>query len=240
MENELMLLMDTIKFDCNNKIEIPEYIKRVKVDVGLSINAPHSKLWLDHDEDLLVFGFEPNSNAIEQIKRHIPYEIIWPHCLDPKMIGDRIHLINCALGNENKENVKLYITEGDVGCSSLYQPMQIKVKHSVDVKQFTLETFFKLFPFDQIPYIEYLKIDAQGSDFNILKGCGDYIQNIIYVTIECDVDHYHNVSNDLQSIIVYMQNYGFKYIKHQNTIDPTFVNTKFSDIAETIYICQIG
>ena len=41
----------------DGKISIPENIKHVKLDIGLSYSAPMSQYWLSHEEDLIVFGF---------------------------------------------------------------------------------------------------------------------------------------------------------------------------------------
>ena len=42
-------------------------IKRIKLDIGLSYNAPQSNNWLKHDDDVLVIGFEPNPECINSI-----------------------------------------------------------------------------------------------------------------------------------------------------------------------------
>ena len=53
----------------NDRIYIPNNIKKVKLDIGLSINAPHSYQWLKQEpDDLLVFGFEPNPESVSSIK----------------------------------------------------------------------------------------------------------------------------------------------------------------------------
>lgn len=51
----------------DGKIEIPNHIKHIKLDIGLSYSAPMSQYWLSHEKDLLVFGFEPNPACVESI-----------------------------------------------------------------------------------------------------------------------------------------------------------------------------
>ena len=53
-----LLKKSGIKF-INNKIKIPDWCKRIKIDIGLSENAPQTRVWLENQDDLLVFGFEP-------------------------------------------------------------------------------------------------------------------------------------------------------------------------------------
>ena len=52
----------------NNMVELPKGINRIKIDIGLSFNAPVSFEWLEKDPKLVVFGFEPNVENIKIIK----------------------------------------------------------------------------------------------------------------------------------------------------------------------------
>lgn len=223
----------------NGKLELPNFAKKVMLDVGLSINAPHSHLWLtENPNDLLVFGFEPNPDAVEQIKGLKPYENKWAYHIDPSLVGNKLIVINCALGNDVRM-VKLYVTEPDSGASSLYKP-RMKVKKLEHVPQFKLKDFFDLFPFDQVPFIDYIKIDSQGSDLNVLFGAETYLkERVVYVTCNPDCSTVTKKS-DLNSIINYMGSNGFFKIQHPNCVDPTFVNMKFLTESRITYICQIG
>ena len=90
-------------------------------------------------------------------------------------------------------------------------------------------------------YIDYIKIDAQGSDLNILKGAGDYLkERVVFVTAEPDGYQYNGAAEcNSDNITKYMLSQNFIKINHKNTIDPTFLNNKFTDIAKNIYISQI-
>lgn len=147
-----------------------------------------------------------------------------------------------ALGNvENKETRDFYVNENDVGTSSLYQPVSeilgpLKKKTTVDVV--SLKMFFDEFPWDKIDHIEYIKIDAQGEDLNILKGAGDYLkERVVYVTTEPGAYGYCGAEeNSRNNIANYMFKQGFNVVKHPNTVDPTFINKKFLDKKDDIYI----
>ena len=69
------LARKNIPLRSDGKIDIPSHIKHVKLDIGLSYNAPMSQYWLSHEDDLMVFGFEPNPACVTSIlqgaiKRH--------------------------------------------------------------------------------------------------------------------------------------------------------------------------
>ena len=59
----------------NEKIELPDNFTKVKIDIGLSHNAPNSEVWLNaNPNDLVVFGFEPNPKALSILKGELERE----------------------------------------------------------------------------------------------------------------------------------------------------------------------
>jgi FkbM family methyltransferase len=226
----------------NNKIKIPAHIKHIKLDIGLSYSAPHTQEWLLNEQDLMVFGFEPNPDSVASIKSPINTKKSQNHgdVLENKYINTSAFIIPIALGIEESKSVKFYVTSNDVGCSSLYKPMYHPVKECIEVPVFRLSQFFDLLP--EINYIEYIKIDTQGSDLNIIKSGGDYIrEKVVFVTLEpADGNEYsgadHNVTSEITK---YMSSIGFMKINHPNTSDPTYVNSKFIEESKNIYIRQI-
>ena len=55
--------------------QIPENIKHVNIDIGLSYNAPQSQVWLSNTPDLFVFGFEPNPDCYKILNKSINSQI---------------------------------------------------------------------------------------------------------------------------------------------------------------------
>ena len=65
------------------------------------------------------------------------------------------------------KEVDFYCTNKDSGTSSLYCPnsnLKDEIKEIVKVPVYSLKHFFDIFDWNRFPYIEYIKIDAQGSD----------------------------------------------------------------------------
>jgi len=229
--------------------KIPLNKKRIKIDIGLSYCAPHTQLWFENDninDDLYVFGFEPNIFNYETI---INKNIIKKHkyVIENKYIDiEHFCVINAALGNTDEiKEVDFYCTDNDPGTSSLYRPnnnLNDKIKTITKISLYSLKHFFDIFDWNRFPYIEYLKIDAQGSDFDILIGAGDYLKDrVIYITAEPECNQYDNSShNNFHNIKNYLENQNFIYINHPNTIDPTFINKNFLHLKDSIYINQCG
>ncbi len=227
---------------------IPENITHVKLDIGLSYSAPQSQQWFTHDDHTLaVFGFEPNPECTKLIlsennqKQHPNHG----DCLEHRFIKEgRFIIQKCALSNvSSPQTMNFYVSQNDCGTSSLYPNNQTilgKIKSVINVPVYSLKMFFDGFPWDRFDYIDYIKIDAQGSDLNILKGAEHYLQErVVFVTAEGDGHQYIGADKCTNNnIILYMQNQGFIHIKHPNTNDPTFINKKFQHLQSKIYISQ--
>lgn len=214
----------------DGKIEILSHIKHIKLDIGLSYSAPMSQYWLSHEDHLLVFGFEPNPTSVNSIlqgavKQHPSHG----DPLDKKYIGEKFFLIPCALGQSSNTVIKFFITKDDVGCSSIYLPKYLEVERVIEVPIFSLAAFFDLFPFDSHPVIDYIKIDAQGADLDIVKSAGHYLaERVIYLTIEAENINYVNTLNSELEIDRYMKSIGFVRFKSEYTGDPTYFNPRFT------------
>lgn len=224
------------RLDDEGKIHIPENTKHLKLDIGLSHMAPHSREWLGREADLTVFGFEPHPGNVENIKRTMPSHY------------RNFFLLPCALSS--REGVwPLFCTEGDAGCSSLYEPIEaglhLKVEKTVDVPVFRLDSLFDLWPWDKFPLVEYIKIDAQGSDLDILKSAGNYLQErVAIITAEAgnDDDQYRGTNNSEAVMDAFMTGLNFFRIReHQSPSyarDQTYVNEKFRHLLPQIFYLQ--
>lgn len=222
------------------KIEIKPEFKSVRLDVGLSVNAPQSQIWIEKDDSLFVFGFEPISKNIESI---LSGNSPWPVNLNPIYVDSRMKILKCALLDiDYEEEMEMFVTRKDPGCSSLLEPKSFEVSYKEKVRIFSLNSFLKFFPFEQIPYISHLKIDVQGSDFQVLQGADKFLSKIMAVTLEVDTHEYKNTQNSLPQIEDYLKKRGFLKIKKSllsqftlrmkgvyvksETDDPSFINVQ--------------
>ena len=64
----------------------------------------------------------------------------------------------------------------------------------------------------KIQYVDILKIDTEGYDFNVIKGLGEYIKNVKYIYFE---HHFHNMlikNYTLSNIHNYLEKNNFKKV----------------------------
>ena len=222
----------------NGKIVFPKNVTRVKIDVGLSVNAPQSQTWISEDPNLFVLGFEPLESNLDSIRNASSQ---WPIKLSPAFIGNHIALIKTALYSAHlDEGMLLHVTKDDPGCSSLLAPQTFDVLHSERVCVWTLNDVLDFFPFDRVPVIDHLKIDAQGADFEIIKGASRFLDKFFAITLEVDTTEYKETTNSQNDVERFMMKNGFikagrGVFAHLNylvkgyridveTDDPTYIN----------------
>jgi FkbM family methyltransferase len=227
-------------------LEIQSLVNHVKIDVGLSVNAPQSQNWLMNDDTLLVIGIEPLQSNISSIRKA---DTQWDTALDPVYLEDRMFILPIALSDEiDKNGLTFYVTKDDPGCSSLLKPKNFEILRTEKVPVYTLNALLNFFPFHIVPYIDHLKIDAQGSDLNILRGCGNYLKNIFAITVEMDTEEYEGTDNSIESVGAFLEIYGFERFKpglisniklllrgfriDVETDDPTFINKSAAHLSK--------
>ena len=220
---------------------IPSHIKNIKIDIGMGMWNIHSLDWLSKDKNMFLMCFEPNIDSRNSCTNYL------------NRINNAINannnayaIIPVALSNvETPTDMKFYSMLEDGGTSSLYEPVDPRlgpVKSHLTVPVYSLKHFFDVFPWDRFEYIEYIKIDAQGADFDIIKGAGDYLkEKVVFITAEPENAQYKDCNhNTAENMNEYLRSQGFIRIVHPNTSDPTFLNIKYNHLYDKIYIRQIS
>ena len=222
----------------NDYLVVPENMEYLKIDVGLSENAPQSQKWIASDSSTYVFGFEPITLSRKSIESGNSQ---WPTKLDPKFLGPRMAVVPCALFSSHiPGGMDFNVTEGDPGCSSLLTPITFGVAYKEHVEVWTLEDFVSLIDPGRFPLIDHLKIDVQGADFEVIKGIGSTFARFLTITVEIDTNGYFNTTNDYVQIYKYMHRRGFYRLRFPKILrrimalrgvelvidlgDPTFIN----------------
>jgi len=233
------------------KILVPDYFESIKIDVGLSGNAPQSKVWIDANPNTLIFGFEPLSMNIKMISEATSP---WPVKLNPGDIGRNIFIIPVALSSKTLgHKLKMKITDKDSGSSSLLDSTDLLQSTFEYVPVFKLDDFIDFIDVDRFGFIEYLKIDAQGMDFEVILGAKKHLDKILFVTAEMDLTYFGTRNNSLK-LNYFMTLRGFwklgkisSYLLQRvfklkiNVDDPTYVNLRLlHKINKNLFIYQKG
>jgi len=178
-------------------------IKRIKIDVGLSLNAPHAISWLQEDPDLFVIGFEPVKECLESVRNELKSL--------PKSVSERFLILNCALSDQDGES-NFYVTS-DFGTSSLEVPTGFVTRRLEQVRHFRLDEILDLIDFGAIGRIDYLKTDCQGHDLKVLKGAETWLTKVAVVTCESWAPGYTLKRPDSElAIRRYLRRFNFRAV----------------------------
>ncbi|MCK9428895.1 MAG: FkbM family methyltransferase [Candidatus Omnitrophica bacterium] len=223
----------------DNILIIPKNISNIKLDIGLSYCAPNSQLWLRTLKDRIIFAFEPLPSNINSIN-HLGLTN------DPNF-----KLLYTALDNIIEPTyTDFYVTNTDPGCSSLYKPtkyLPYTVKEVIKVPVISLEYFLSLIPWKRFKYIEHIKIDTQGKDYNILQSISEYLHKIVFINVETTVFNHYEKDDDNYKINDLLVSNNFECIKENKTythgwngiqsneiVDKQYINKKYKHLKEIL------
>lgn len=195
----------------NGEIYLPDWALRVKIDVGLSYSAANAVAWIREDPNLLVFGFEPLPESCARLRKWLSEQP------DSASLSKQLVILPVALGREVGTS-KLHITADDTASSSLLPPKNMGQQGTIEVQVFTLVDLLKALPNERVSHIDYLKLDCQGMDLEILKGAGDEIAKFALVTAEAEDDQYLNSTNSLRELGQFMGSNGFVHLNSRSQV----------------------
>lgn len=177
---------------------------RTVIEVGANTGTDTENFLNSGDK---VFAFEPTPELILQLQQKFgsnPNFFLIPMAVDTKNGWAKFNVAG----------------QGDWGCSSLYEfsdnihekwpgRPDFKTTHSYTVMTIRLDTFIQA---NEIKTIDFLWIDAQGNDFNVLKSIGEYIHLVKEGKCEGSytVDLYSNTNNNVFAISEWLKQNGFK------------------------------
>jgi len=140
------------------------------IDVGCNVGY-YSFIWLK-DPDAIVYAFEPNPVLYKALK---------------EKETNRFRVFDNAIGTD--EGIKKFNIGVNPGTSSLMNFLPNnnphKIEQTIDVEVIRLDAFCTK---HKISNIDLIKIDAQGSDLDVLKSLGDNISFTDKILIEAFLD----------------------------------------------------
>lgn len=168
--------------------------KTILVYVGVNGGGGLSLHYQKYD---LTIGFEPIKELCEMVANNIP-----------STLKNRVIMVNCALSNKTGKE-RFYVATNGGASSSLAkwdQDGNVKIFKEIDVYVQELD---KILEKAKINHIDNLIIDAQGSDFTILKTIEPMIRNrgVNNIQIECHIQHdvYEGLDNNFYKIKKFLE-----------------------------------
>lgn len=157
-------------------------------------------------EDVLLYAFEPVSvlayDLVNKFKNKnvivIPFAVDIENGIKKFNVSAGSNLGCSSLNNFNKNIYNEWRDRSDFIFTESYNVLTIR-----------LDNFIELY---NIKEIEYLHIDAQGNDFNVIKSLANKINLVKAGKCEAayTVNLYEEVDNYYENIVKYLESHGFK------------------------------
>jgi len=229
-----------IKLDEKDKFILPNGTRRVMIDIGTSANWPNSIDWLNrHPDDSVIIGIEPCIDAwcvakiLYFFADHLELLDGGPKTTYVKQEHtDRIIFLPVAIGNFH--GYSLFNSNSSVGTSSILDSRTLDLGHIAKHKNLVpvvrLEEIIERIP-EYIDYIEHLKVDAQGFDYEIVKSAGKLIMKCAVITVERNASSEYVHSYDDKDMIEYIRSKDFREIPNSRRYGSvSFINSKYENI----------
>ena len=140
--------------------------------------------------------FEPQKEIFNQLKKTIS-------------TLEKIKFYNIALGNQTG-TVKMYIDNYNQGSSSILQP-KLHLTQRPDIK-FESEENVNIEKLDNIidsRDYNFINMDVQGFELEVLKGGKNCLKNIDYIMTEVNRDEVYKDCAKVEQVDQFLDNYGF-------------------------------
>jgi FkbM family methyltransferase len=205
-------------------------MKIARFDVGAN-NGSDSIEVAKKNPNLLVYGFEPTPELNSFIESRLRLENI-----------PNYNLVKCAVSDFEGTSIFNVAGQSDWGCSSLLEFSEesktewvgrtdFVVTQKIEVQVIRLDRFVEE---NHIDLIEYLHIDTQGSDLNVLKGLGEKLSIVRAGVMEAAAKEnvLYNGQNTEEECIRFIYENGFLVERiesndvHRNEVNIFFRNKK--------------
>jgi FkbM family methyltransferase len=176
--------------------------KRIIVDVGAA-GFPNSPGQYGYRPGDIAYVFEPNKTA---------YDLIKENCSS----DENIHVYNIALSNTTGKS-NFYLTQKQ-DCSSLRCPNELILKDRDDITTYKeIEVDVDLLDniLGHLTHIDYLKLDTQGSEYEVLLGASELLKRTKHIKCEVESTEWYKGQKLAADVVELLKSKGFKQIHKQ-------------------------
>ena len=198
----------------NDKFLKPIIVFDIGAHYGETIKLFHKKLKLDK-----IYSFEASPKNYEILLKNVS-----------KYNSKKIEIYNYGVGEKISKN---YINQtlesssstiNQLNVSSEYFKKKLKILNIKDKDSFQIKIPIKMLTLDyfieknKVEYIDLLKIDTEGYEFNVLKGLSKYNHKVKLVYFEHHYDDMIIKNYKFADIHHLLRSYGFVMIKKSKMI----------------------
>lgn len=179
-------------------------IRRIWMDIGTHARAQNTRPFLDRHDDLFVIGFEPMRyqwGEISTVNLQAP-DKGWGYG------HPRMAVLPAAATSGSAESWKTFHRNSQNMCSSLNELG--KDKCGSVVEEYDIAAIRLVSVIDRIPpnlSVEFIKIDAQGHDLEVVKGIDKEVMKarVLHIILEVQSDEVYAEGSKQEDVISYMK-----------------------------------
>ncbi len=191
------------KFEEKEFASVGKFIKSDSIILDIGANIGITSLFFSKvASDGLIFSFEPAKDTFSILLKNVK---------------NNNNVVPLNFGFSDVNSIETFYESSDNAYSSFKDTKRKKVINKVKALQLNLDGFFELLNLEKINFI---KIDVEGLEFNVLKGGSNVIDKYRPI-IFCEI--YNGLNSNLKSIetIDFLMNKNYKPL--------VFKNDKFVD-----------
>lgn len=160
------------------------------------------------DRTLLVYAFEPNLRAASRIMGRLPNYVVLPIAVAATDGSAELQL------NAYEQSSSL-LPADDAGVKAWRSELEFKVIGSVTVPTMRLDTFMNG---AGIESVDFLKVDAQGLDLEVVRSAGDRLRDVARVQLEATTASYRQYEGapGRSEIVEFMESKGFRLAEEES------------------------
>ena len=181
--------------------------RRVWIDVGAhegELTFPFASV----DRTLLVYAFEPNLRAASRIMGRLSNYVVLPIAVAATNGSAELQL------NAYEQSSSL-LPADDAGVKAWKSELEFKVTGSVTVPTMRLDTFMNG---AGIESVDFLKVDAQGLDLEVVRSAGERLRDVARVQLEATTASYRQYEGapGRSEIVEFMESNGFRLVEEES------------------------
>ena len=179
-----------------------KYLKNCRGAIHVGAHEGEERTWYKKQKFSSVLWFEPNADLFPRLKQNIkdfPGQIAFNIGIHDSLKKGQLHIAS----NDGQSSSLL-----ELGTHSTYYPDVIYTGDQ-EVRLIRLDEFFRTTEGLNIDNYNFLNIDVQGTELNVIKSLGAWIEKMDYVYVEVNEEELYVGCALLKDIDEYLRPYGF-------------------------------
>lgn len=217
-----------IGFDALDNIrrKMRHYKFRTFVDVGANVGQS-AKYIRRHFPETNIYCIEPIKDTF--------------HILEKNTQGLGLHCFNLALGSENQKiKIKIDAFNRESDRNSLLEKNNVHNSSNLRTETIQVLTLPQFCDLIGIQFIDYLKIDTEGYDLEVLKGAVEMLQSssIAFIETEVSMNPNNTFHVDFVEVKRFLEKYNYRVFGIYEQIQERRMNVPMLRRANVLFISE--